>query len=86
MLFVLERATSHLLLEPDWDSILTICDCIRQGDITYVYLCTLLYSLCAILYADQNISTLTISVCLVQVSLRVNLVRYANVEVVVYTS
>ncbi|XP_048760354.2 hepatocyte growth factor-regulated tyrosine kinase substrate-like [Ostrea edulis] len=29
----LEKATSQLLLEPDWDSILQICDCIRQGDV-----------------------------------------------------
>jgi growth factor-regulated tyrosine kinase substrate len=26
---LLEKATSHLLLEPDWDSILCICDTIR---------------------------------------------------------
>ncbi|XP_052784474.1 hepatocyte growth factor-regulated tyrosine kinase substrate-like isoform X2 [Mya arenaria] len=29
----LEKATSQLLLEPDWDSILQISDCIRQGDV-----------------------------------------------------
>ncbi|KAK3590950.1 hypothetical protein CHS0354_034521 [Potamilus streckersoni] len=29
----LEKATSQLLLEPDWDSVLQICDCIRQGDV-----------------------------------------------------
>ncbi|XP_041362531.1 hepatocyte growth factor-regulated tyrosine kinase substrate-like isoform X3 [Gigantopelta aegis] len=29
----LEKATSQLLLEPDWDSVLQICDSIRQGDI-----------------------------------------------------
>ncbi len=28
-----EKATSQLLLEPDWDSILQICDSIRQGDV-----------------------------------------------------
>ncbi|CAD7093687.1 unnamed protein product [Hermetia illucens] len=30
----LEVATSHLLLEPDWPSILLICDTIRQTDVT----------------------------------------------------
>ncbi|XP_045212780.2 hepatocyte growth factor-regulated tyrosine kinase substrate-like [Mercenaria mercenaria] len=30
---LLEKATSQLLLEPDWDSILQISDCIRQGDV-----------------------------------------------------
>ncbi|XP_069124186.1 hepatocyte growth factor-regulated tyrosine kinase substrate-like isoform X2 [Argopecten irradians] len=30
----LEKATSQLLLEPDWDSVLQICDSIRQGDVT----------------------------------------------------
>ncbi|KAK6180368.1 hypothetical protein SNE40_012537 [Patella caerulea] len=30
----LEKATSQLLLEPDWDSILQICDSIRQKDVT----------------------------------------------------
>ena len=29
----LEKATSQLLLEPDWNSILLICDCIRQEDV-----------------------------------------------------
>lgn len=38
----IEKATSQLLLEPDWDSILQICDCIRQGDVQYVYFETLL--------------------------------------------
>ena len=28
-----DKACSHLLLEPDWDSILQICDLIRQGDV-----------------------------------------------------
>ena len=28
----LERATSNLLLTPDWDAILAICDTLRQGD------------------------------------------------------
>ena len=31
---IAEKATSQLLLEPDWDSILQICDAIRQGDVT----------------------------------------------------
>ncbi|KAH7943243.1 hypothetical protein HPB52_006562 [Rhipicephalus sanguineus] len=30
---LLDKATSHLLLEPDWPSIIQICDCIRQGDV-----------------------------------------------------
>lgn len=30
----LENATSHLRLEPDWPSILLICDTIRQNDVT----------------------------------------------------
>lgn len=30
----LEKATSQLLLEPDWESILQITDCIRQGDVS----------------------------------------------------
>lgn len=30
---ILEKATSHLLLEPDWKSIIQICDLIRQGDV-----------------------------------------------------
>ncbi len=29
---LLEKATSQLLLEPDWASIMMICDSIRQGD------------------------------------------------------
>lgn len=29
---LLERATSNLLLEPDWNAILAICDSIRSGD------------------------------------------------------
>lgn len=29
---LLEKATSHLLLEPDWPSIIQICDLVRQGD------------------------------------------------------
>lgn len=29
----LERATSNLLLAPDWDSILAICDTVRAGDV-----------------------------------------------------
>lgn len=28
----LDKATSQLLLETDWESILQICDLIRQGD------------------------------------------------------
>jgi hepatocyte growth factor-regulated tyrosine kinase substrate len=28
----LDRATSNLLLSPDWDAILAICDTLRQGD------------------------------------------------------
>ncbi|XP_052830014.1 hepatocyte growth factor-regulated tyrosine kinase substrate isoform X5 [Octopus bimaculoides] len=36
----LEKATSQLLLEPDWDSILGICDCIRQGDVQPKYALT----------------------------------------------
>lgn len=36
----LEKATSQLLLEPDWDSILQICDCIRQGDVQGKYAVT----------------------------------------------
>ncbi|KRT79297.1 hypothetical protein AMK59_6930 [Oryctes borbonicus] len=30
---LLDKATSHLLMEPDWPSILQICDLIRQDDI-----------------------------------------------------
>ena len=33
---IAEKATSQLLLEPDWDSILQICDSIRQNDVTWV--------------------------------------------------
>ena len=29
---LLEKATSQLLLEPDWTSTMMICDSIRQGD------------------------------------------------------
>ena len=36
LLFISEKATSQLLLEPDWDSILQITDTIRQGDVQYV--------------------------------------------------
>lgn len=31
-----DSACSHLRLEPDWPSILLICDLIRQNDATYV--------------------------------------------------
>jgi len=34
---LLEKSTSQLLLEPDWDAILQICDSIRQGDVTPKY-------------------------------------------------
>lgn len=30
--YFVEKATSHLLLEPDWPSIIQICDLVRQGD------------------------------------------------------
>ncbi|KAG5871584.1 hypothetical protein JTB14_017507 [Gonioctena quinquepunctata] len=30
---LLDKATSHLLMEPDWVSILQICDMIRQNDV-----------------------------------------------------
>ncbi|XP_053694117.1 hepatocyte growth factor-regulated tyrosine kinase substrate [Sabethes cyaneus] len=33
----LESATSNLILEPDWQSIMVICDAIRQGDVTPKY-------------------------------------------------
>ncbi|XP_071108372.1 hepatocyte growth factor-regulated tyrosine kinase substrate-like isoform X1 [Haliotis cracherodii] len=33
----LEKATSQLLLEPDWDSILQLCDSVRQADVTPKY-------------------------------------------------
>ncbi|XP_072168346.1 hepatocyte growth factor-regulated tyrosine kinase substrate-like [Diadema setosum] len=32
-----EKATSHLLLEPDWEATLQICDAIRQKDVTPKY-------------------------------------------------
>ncbi|ERL89216.1 hypothetical protein D910_06590 [Dendroctonus ponderosae] len=31
---LLEKATSHLIMEPDWPSILRICDLIRQNDVS----------------------------------------------------
>ncbi|XP_061404891.1 hepatocyte growth factor-regulated tyrosine kinase substrate isoform X2 [Lethenteron reissneri] len=34
---LLDKATSQLLLETDWDSILQICDQIRQGDVPVKY-------------------------------------------------
>lgn len=34
-----ENATSHLHLEPDWPTIILICDAIRQNDVTYVVQC-----------------------------------------------
>lgn len=34
---LLEKATSHLLLEPDWTTTLQLCDLIRQGDIQPKY-------------------------------------------------
>ena len=37
---LLERATSHLLLEPDWIAILNICDTIRSGEVTAKYAIT----------------------------------------------
>lgn len=30
--YLADKATSQLLLETDWESILQICDLIRQGD------------------------------------------------------
>nr|XP_019540353.2 hepatocyte growth factor-regulated tyrosine kinase substrate-like isoform X1 [Aedes albopictus] len=33
----LENATSNLILEPDWQSTMVICDSIRQGDVTPKY-------------------------------------------------
>ncbi|XP_057665948.1 hepatocyte growth factor-regulated tyrosine kinase substrate-like isoform X1 [Diorhabda carinulata] len=30
---LLEKATSHLLMEPDWDTTMQICDLIRQNDV-----------------------------------------------------
>ena len=35
MTLIEETATSHLKLEPDWTSILLICDLIRQNDVRY---------------------------------------------------
>nr|XP_006814774.1 PREDICTED: hepatocyte growth factor-regulated tyrosine kinase substrate-like isoform X2 [Saccoglossus kowalevskii] len=37
---LVDKATSQLLLEPDWDATLQICDCIRQGDVTPKYAVT----------------------------------------------
>uniref|UniRef100_T1IQW8 Hepatocyte growth factor-regulated tyrosine kinase substrate n=1 Tax=Strigamia maritima TaxID=126957 RepID=T1IQW8_STRMM len=37
---LLEKSTSNLLLEPDWASILQLCDCLRQGDIQPKYAMT----------------------------------------------
>ena len=37
---MLERATSNLLLEPDWNAILQICDSIRSGDTNPKYAVT----------------------------------------------
>lgn len=34
---LVEKATSQLLLEPDWNSILQICDCVRQEDVNPKY-------------------------------------------------
>lgn len=34
---LLEKATSKLLLDPDWDSVIQICDAIRQGDVQPIY-------------------------------------------------
>ncbi|KAI1291793.1 Hepatocyte growth factor-regulated tyrosine kinase substrate [Halotydeus destructor] len=34
---ILEKATNHLNLEPDWDSILQVCDCIRSGEVPPKY-------------------------------------------------
>ena len=36
LLNITEKATSNLLLEPDWASIMQICDLIRQKDCQYV--------------------------------------------------
>jgi len=33
MCVCVEKATSKLLLDPDWESTLQICDNIRQGDV-----------------------------------------------------
>ena len=37
---LLERATSNLLLEPDWNAILAICDSIRSGETNAKYAIT----------------------------------------------
>jgi growth factor-regulated tyrosine kinase substrate len=37
LFFPVDKATSSLLLETDWDSILKICDLIRQGDVQAKY-------------------------------------------------
>ncbi len=29
-----DKSTTQMLLEPDWESTLRICDAIRQGDVT----------------------------------------------------
>ncbi|XP_070581327.1 hepatocyte growth factor-regulated tyrosine kinase substrate-like [Ptychodera flava] len=34
---LVDKATSQLLLEPDWDATLQICDSVRQGDVTAKY-------------------------------------------------
>jgi growth factor-regulated tyrosine kinase substrate len=34
---LLDKATSHLLMEPDWPSILQLCDLIRQNDVQPKY-------------------------------------------------
>ena len=34
---LLEKSTSQLLLEPDWTSIMMLCDSIRQGDVNPKY-------------------------------------------------
>ena len=38
LLFIIltEKATSKLLLDPDWESTMLICDAIRQGDVQLV--------------------------------------------------
>jgi len=37
MTLIKETATSHLKLEPDWTSIMIICDLIRQNDVRYEF-------------------------------------------------
>ena len=32
--FVLDKATSPLLLEPDWESILQLCDIVKSQEVT----------------------------------------------------